>query len=114
MRVGTTPAAVKASAGAVEHLLLAPVEDLAGALAELHVRGLRVAGAEMDAPLTVREADLRGPLAIVVGSEGQGLGPAVRRRCGRSGGQTRRTGFSFQPLSSAVQEGVWVPSPRVQ
>lgn len=75
-----TPAAVKASAGAVEHLLLAPVDDLAGALADLHVRGLRVAGAEADAPLTARQADLRGPLAIVVGSEGQGLGPAVRRR----------------------------------
>ena len=76
-----TPAAVKASAGAVEHLLLCPVDDLASGLTDLHVRGLRVVGAEADAPLTVREADLRGPLAIVVGSEGQGLGPPVRRRC---------------------------------
>ena len=76
-----TPAAVKASAGAVEHLLLCPVDDLATALADLHVRGLRIAGAEADAPLSARQADLRGPLAIVVGSEGQGLGPAVRRRC---------------------------------
>jgi 23S rRNA (guanosine2251-2'-O)-methyltransferase len=76
-----SPAAVKASAGAVEHLLLAPVDDLAGALADLHIAGLRVVGAEADAPLTVREADLRGPLALVVGSEGQGLGPTVRRRC---------------------------------
>ena len=76
-----TPAAVKASAGAVEHLLLCPVDDLTSALADLHVRGLRIAGAEADAPLTARQADLRGPLAIVVGSEGQGLGPAVRRRC---------------------------------
>jgi len=76
-----SPAAVKASAGAVEHLLLAPVDDLAGALADLHARGLRVAGSEADAPLTARQTDLRGPLAIVVGSEGQGLGPAVRRRC---------------------------------
>jgi 23S rRNA (guanosine2251-2'-O)-methyltransferase len=75
-----SPAAVKASAGAVEHLLLAPVDDLAAALADLHIRGLRIAGAEADAGLTVREADLRGPLALVVGSEGQGLGPAVRRR----------------------------------
>ena len=76
-----TPAAVKASAGAVEHLRLAPVDDLPGALADLHARGLRIVGADGDAPLTAREADLRGPLAIVVGSEGQGLGPAVRRRC---------------------------------
>ncbi|MDO8483410.1 MAG: 23S rRNA (guanosine(2251)-2'-O)-methyltransferase RlmB [Candidatus Limnocylindrales bacterium] len=76
-----TPAAIKASAGAVEHLLLCPVDDLAGALADLHGRGLRIAGSEADAPLTARQSDLRGPLAIVVGSEGQGLGPAVRRRC---------------------------------
>jgi 23S rRNA (guanosine2251-2'-O)-methyltransferase len=76
-----SPAAVKASAGAVEHLLLSPVEDLAAALADLHARGLRVAGAEADAPLTARQSDLRGPLAIVVGSEGQGLGASVRRRC---------------------------------
>ena len=76
-----TPSAVKASAGATEHLLLCPVDDLPGGLADLHVRGLRVAGAEADASLTVRQTDLRGPLALVVGSEGQGLGPAVRRRC---------------------------------
>jgi predicted rRNA methylase len=76
-----TPAAVKASAGAVEHLLLCPVADLAGGLADLHARGLRVVGAEAGAPMTAREADMRGPLAIVIGSEGQGLGPAVRNRC---------------------------------
>ena len=76
-----TPSAVKASAGAVEHLLLAPVDDLAGALSDLHSRGVRIVGAEAGAPLTARQADFRGPLAIVVGSEGQGLSPAVRRRC---------------------------------
>ena len=71
---------VKASAGATEHLLLVPVDDLAGSLADLHVRGVRIVGADEDAPLTARQADLRGPLALVVGSEGQGIGPAVRRR----------------------------------
>lgn len=76
-----SPAAVKASAGAVEHLLLAPVEDLAEALTDLHIRGLRIVGTDPEAPLTARETDLRGPVVIVVGSEGQGLGPSVRRRC---------------------------------
>ena len=76
-----SPAAIKASAGAVEHLLMVPVEDLADALTDLHVRGLRIIGTDADASLTARQADLRGPVAIVVGSEGQGLGPAVRRRC---------------------------------
>jgi 23S rRNA (guanosine2251-2'-O)-methyltransferase len=76
-----TPAAIKASAGATEHLLLAPVPDLAGALTDLHRRGLRIVGSDADAPLSAREADLRGPTAIVVGSEGHGLSPAIRRRC---------------------------------
>jgi 23S rRNA (guanosine2251-2'-O)-methyltransferase len=76
-----SPSAIKASAGAIEHLLLSPADDLPGALSDLHLRGLRVAGADGDAPLTARQTDLRGPLAIVVGSEGQGLGPAIRRRC---------------------------------
>ncbi len=76
-----SPSAIKASAGAIEHLLLSPADDLPAALSDLHLRGLRIAGADGDAPLTARQTDLRGPLAIVVGSEGQGLGPAIRRRC---------------------------------
>ncbi len=76
-----TPSAIKASAGAVEHLLLCPVDDLASALVDLHSHGVWVAGADGDAPLTARQTDLRGPIALVVGSEGQGLGPAVRKRC---------------------------------
>ena len=42
---------------------------------------IRIAGADGDAPMTARQSDLRGPLAIVVGSEGQGLGAVIRRRC---------------------------------
>jgi len=76
-----TPAAIKASAGATEHLLLAPVDDLPGALADLHVRGLRVVGTDAGAPLTYRDADLRGPLVLVIGSEGRGLAPVIRRHC---------------------------------
>ena len=76
-----TPSAIKASAGAVEHLLMCPVDDLASALVDLHGHGVWVAGADGDAPLTARQTDLRGPIALVVGSEGQGLGPAVRKRC---------------------------------
>jgi len=75
-----SPAAIKASAGAVEHLLLCPVDDLPGVLSDLRIRGLRIAAAEADAPMTAAQADLRGPLAIIVGSEGQGLSPVVRRR----------------------------------
>ena len=76
-----SPAAVKASAGATEHLLLSPVDDLASTLTDLHLRGVRIVGSDGDAALAAREADLRGPVALVVGSEGHGLSPAVRRRC---------------------------------
>jgi 23S rRNA (guanosine2251-2'-O)-methyltransferase len=75
-----TPAAVKASAGATEHLLLVPVDDLPGTLVDLRTRGLHLVGTDAEAPLGYRDADLRGPLALVVGSEGHGLGGPVRRR----------------------------------
>ena len=74
------PAAIKASAGAVEHLLMVPMDDLAGGLADLHGRGLRVVGADESAPLAFRDSDLRGPLALVVGSEGRGISGHIRRR----------------------------------
>jgi 23S rRNA (guanosine2251-2'-O)-methyltransferase len=75
-----SPAAVKASAGATEHLLLVPLDDLPSALADLHGRGLRIVGADEDASLRYRDADLRGPLALVVGSEGQGISGPIHRR----------------------------------
>jgi len=75
-----SPAAIKASAGAVEHLLVARVENLADELTALRLRGIGVVGAEAEAAQGYREADLRGPLCIVIGAEGRGLSPAVRRR----------------------------------
>ena len=75
-----SPSAIKASAGATEHLLLAAVEDLPGTLADLHGRGLRIVAAEEDAALDYTDADLRGPIAMIVGSEGKGISAAVRRR----------------------------------
>lgn len=75
-----SPSAIKASAGAVEHLLVARVDNLADELTALRLRGLRVVGAEAEAAQGYRGADLRGPLCIVIGAEGKGLSPAVRRR----------------------------------
>ena len=75
-----SPAAIKASAGAVEHLLIARVDDLAETLTGFRLRGIRVVGAEAEAAQAYREANLRGPVCLVIGSEGHGLSPAVRRR----------------------------------
>ena len=68
-----SPSAVKASAGAVEHLLLVPVDDLPGALADLHVRGLRIVGADESRP------DLpRGRPARAAGRRRRQRGPGHR------------------------------------
>ena len=76
-----TAAAVKASAGASEHLLLARVESLGASLHELKELGLRLVAADQEAQASAWEADLTGPMAIVVGSEGSGLSGAAKRRC---------------------------------
>ena len=76
-----TPAAVKASAGASEHLLLVRLPTIGEAIHELKQAGLRLVAADQEAVDSAWVADLRGPIAVVVGSEGSGLSGATRRRC---------------------------------
>lgn len=73
--------AVKASAGASEHLLLARVESLGAAIHDLKEQGVWLVAADQEAPASAWHTDLAGPLAVVVGSEGSGLSGATRRRC---------------------------------
>jgi len=79
---GITPAVVHASAGAVERLLVAQVTNLVDAISRLKAHDVWVAGLEAvrDAQ-RYDQADLTGPLALVVGSEGKGLRRLVRDRC---------------------------------
>ena len=79
--VGVTAAVRKASAGAVEHLCIAQVANLARTIAALKERGLWVIGLDMAGERTYDEADLDMPLAIVVGGEGQGISRLVRENC---------------------------------
>lgn len=74
-------AAVKSSAGASEHLLIGRLPTIGEAIHELKTAGLRLVAADQDASDSAWEADLGGPLAVVVGSEGSGLSGATRRRC---------------------------------
>ena len=74
-------AAVKSSAGASEHLLLARVESLGAALHDLKERGVRLVAADQEAESTAWEANLRGPIGVVVGGEGTGISGTTRRRC---------------------------------
>jgi 23S rRNA (guanosine2251-2'-O)-methyltransferase len=74
-------AAVKASAGASEHLLLSRLPTIGEAIHDLKVAGLRFVAADQDASAAAWDSDLAGPLAVVVGSEGSGLSGATKRRC---------------------------------
>ncbi len=76
-----TPAAVRASAGATEHLAIGRVTNLSSFLTGAKRRGVWVAGAAADAGQALFAADLTGPLALVIGSEGRGLRPLTSRQC---------------------------------
>jgi 23S rRNA (guanosine2251-2'-O)-methyltransferase len=76
-----TAAVCRASAGAVEHLPVAVVTNLARYLAEIKAGDLWVAGAVGESGTPMWEADLSGGLAFVFGAEGKGLRPLVRRTC---------------------------------
>jgi 23S rRNA (guanosine2251-2'-O)-methyltransferase len=79
--VGVTPAVARASAGAVEHLAISQVPNLTRALDALKPLGLWAVGVDTRGGVPYDEADLSGPLALVVGSEGSGLGRLVREHC---------------------------------
>ena len=77
-----TGSVVKASAGASERMRIARVHNLLGTIDWLREQGLAVWGGAADEGATpLAQADLRGPLAVVIGGEGRGLRTAVARRC---------------------------------
>ena len=79
--VSVTPAVVKASAGATEHLPIARVANLAEWLAAAKDAGAWVYGAEAKAEAPYAQTDLTGKVVLVLGSEGKGLRRLVAERC---------------------------------
>ena len=78
---GVTAAAAKASAGAIEHVPIAVVPNLAAALVRMREAGLWCVGLDAAAVLRYDRFDYTSPVALVVGAEGEGLRPLTRRRC---------------------------------
>jgi len=74
-------AAAKASAGAVSHVKIAEVVNIARAIEDLKQAGVWTVGLAGDAPKRYDEVDLTVPTAVVVGAEGAGLRRLVRERC---------------------------------
>jgi 23S rRNA (guanosine2251-2'-O)-methyltransferase len=81
--VDVTGAVCKASAGAVEHLAICRVTNLARALARLQDARVWIFGLDASGPDAFDRLDWRLPACVVVGSEGAGLGRLVRQRCDR-------------------------------
>lgn len=78
---GVTPTVVKASAGAALRVPIIQTPNLRQALATLKQIGFWVAGLDGAARQSYDEANLGGPLVVVVGAEGRGLGDLLRREC---------------------------------
>jgi 23S rRNA (guanosine2251-2'-O)-methyltransferase len=79
--VGLNATVAKVASGAAETVPYLMVTNLARTLGELQDRGLRVVGTSDDAPQTLYDLDLTGPVALVLGAEGTGLRQLTRKTC---------------------------------
>lgn len=78
---GLTAVVAKTSAGAVSHIPVARVANLPSLLKELKKAGLWIFGSAADGTTPLYDADLKGPAAIVIGSEGEGMSRLVTENC---------------------------------
>ncbi|HHW91280.1 MAG TPA: 23S rRNA (guanosine(2251)-2'-O)-methyltransferase RlmB [Firmicutes bacterium] len=76
-----TAAVGRASAGALEYMAVAQVPNLARCIEDLKSRGLWVVGADPQGERVYTAADLTGPIAVVIGSEGKGIHRLVKEKC---------------------------------
>ena len=78
---GLTAVVAKSSAGAMEYLPIARVNNLAAVMKQLKDRGIWIYGTAADGAESLYRTDLTGPCAIVIGSEGSGIGRLVAESC---------------------------------
>ncbi|MFO7636458.1 MAG: 23S rRNA (guanosine(2251)-2'-O)-methyltransferase RlmB [Clostridia bacterium] len=76
-----TPIAVKASAGALFHIPVARVTNIPAVIDELKEKGVWICGTHQDASMEYHEADLKGPLGVVIGGEDKGMSRLVQDKC---------------------------------
>ena len=79
--VGLTATVAKASAGAVEYMPVARVTNINAAIADLKEKGVWIFGTAAEGSIPMYQADLTLPAAIVIGNEGSGMSPLVRKNC---------------------------------
>jgi 23S rRNA (guanosine2251-2'-O)-methyltransferase len=79
--VGLTATVAKASTGAIEHIPVVRVTNMARTIDELKERGVWIAGTDASGKQDYRQLDGTMPLGLVIGSEGKGMGRLVRDKC---------------------------------
>lgn len=79
--VGLTATVAKASTGAIEHVPVCRVNNLAQTVDELKERGLWIAGTDAKGSIDYRNMDAALPLAIIIGSEGKGMSRLLKEKC---------------------------------
>ncbi len=99
--VGLTPAVAKASAGAVEHIPLCRVTNIATTLDQLKKQNIWTVGTSPRGSTSIYRSDLTMPVALVIGSEGKGLRPLVEKRCDFHVSIPLQSGFESLNASTA-------------
>lgn len=79
--IGLDAMVAKASSGAIEYVPVARVANLSRTIAELKTKGFWVFGTDSEAKTTYDKADFSGPLLLIIGSEGEGIGRMIRQKC---------------------------------
>ena len=100
---GLTPAAAKAAAGALNHMPVARVKNLNRVIDELKANNIWVIGTAMDGEDAL-EADLSGPVALVIGSEGEGVARLTLEKCDRTVSLPMMG--SIESLNASVAAGI--------
>lgn len=121
--VHVTPAVVRSSAGAVEHLTVAQVPNLTRAARDLKEAGLWVVGIDMDGDRPYWDVDLVGPTVLVLGGEDRGIGRLLKESCdhlvrlpmvGKVGSLNVAVAGSvvlYEMVRQRVQAGIWHQAP---
>lgn len=79
--VGLTSTVAKTSAGAIEYMPVVKVSNIANTIDILKEEGIWIYGADMDGEKSYYDTNLIGPIALVIGSEGSGIGRLVKEKC---------------------------------
>jgi 23S rRNA (guanosine2251-2'-O)-methyltransferase len=103
----------KSASGGLEHVPIVLVQNLARALAELKDRGFLLVGLDEEAEADLADANLRSPLALVLGAEGKGLRQLTRETCDLAGRLALPGAIQSLNVSNAAAVALHIASTKI-